>query len=117
MAKRDVRIVISEIIEAIDGIEAAVQGRTVEDFPKDWLLRHGVQRGLEIISEAARHLPQEYLSMTPNVPWRDIRGLGNVFRHEYYHVADTVVWSVITRHLPNLRTAMEQIEKEAARSA
>ena len=117
MAGRNVLVVISEIIAAMNGVEAAMKGKTVEDFSKDWLLKHGVERGLEIISEAVRHLPREYLDMTPDVPWKDIRGLGNVFRHEYQNVSDAVIWAVVARHLPRLRTAIEKIKDEAMRRA
>ncbi len=44
---RTAALAIADIIEAIDGISAALQGRTFEEFRSDWLLRHGVQRGIE----------------------------------------------------------------------
>ena len=47
------------ILEATEGIETAMQGKTLDDFGSDWLLRHGVERGIEIVSEAARHNPPE----------------------------------------------------------
>jgi len=45
MAPRRLNPVLDDIIDAIDGIEAAVHGKTFEEFQSDWLLRHGVQRG------------------------------------------------------------------------
>jgi uncharacterized protein with HEPN domain len=49
-----VRPALRAILDAIDGIENATRGKTVDDFAADWLLRYGIQRGIEIISEAAR---------------------------------------------------------------
>jgi uncharacterized protein with HEPN domain len=46
---RLIRPALKAILEAIDGIGAATQGKTIDDFASDWLLRHGVQRGIEII--------------------------------------------------------------------
>jgi hypothetical protein len=57
------------ILEAIDGIETAVRGKTLDDFACDWLLRHGVQRGIEIISEAARRIPPELQATQAQIPW------------------------------------------------
>ena len=54
---RKIGPVLDEILNAIDGIQAALAGKSIADFERDWLLRHGVQRGIEIISEASRHLP------------------------------------------------------------
>lgn len=56
---RKVRPVLDEILKAITGIEAVIVGKTFDDFEREWLLRHGVQRGIEIISEASRHLPAD----------------------------------------------------------
>ena len=49
---RKVRPVLQEMLTAIEGIETAITGKTFADFQSEWLLRHGVQRGIEIISEA-----------------------------------------------------------------
>ncbi|MDH6232722.1 uncharacterized protein with HEPN domain [Mesorhizobium soli] len=68
MAPRKVRPILAEMIDALDGIAAATAGKSLADFRKDWLLKHGVQRGIEIISEAARHIPDELLQAAPDVP-------------------------------------------------
>ncbi|NTS31990.1 DUF86 domain-containing protein [Phyllobacterium sp. BT25] len=108
MPRRRIEPVVAEIIEAIDGIEISTRNKSLADF-KDWLLRMGVQRALEIISEASRHLPDELLLIAPEIPWKQIRGIGNILRHEYHRLADSIVWSVVTDHLPQLRIAMTKI--------
>src|SRR5471030_1341232 len=75
--------ILHEIIAAIDGIQVAVAGKTFADFQKDWLLRHGAQRAIEIISEASRHVPDHLKTMHPSIRWLSIAGIGNVLRHEY----------------------------------
>lgn len=107
MAKRLLAPVLTEILSAINGIQTAVAGKTIEDFKKDWLLRRGVERGIEIISEAARHIPDEILTDYPAIPWKQVRGVGNVLRHEYHRIAEPVIWDVVVRHLEPLKTAVE----------
>ena len=97
---RRVRPALRAILDAIDGIEQAVRGKTREDFTAEWLLRHGTQRGIEIISEAARRIPTDLQATQPLVPWAQIIGIGNVLRHEYHRISDTVVWNVVLTHLP-----------------
>ena len=80
MARR-VQPALRAILEAIAGIEGAVQGKTLDDFAADWLLRHAVQRGIEIISEATRRIPQDLLAAQPQVSWAQIKGIGNTLRH------------------------------------
>ena len=105
-----VRPALRAILEAIEGIEAAVQGKTRDAFAADWLLRHGVQRGIEIISEAARRIPPDLWATRPEVPWVQIIGISNVLRHEYHRVSDTIVWNVVDTHLPPLKRAVEAID-------
>ncbi|MBP1850062.1 HepT-like ribonuclease domain-containing protein [Rhizobium halophytocola] len=64
------------------------------------------QRALEIISQAARHLPDELLAHAPGVPWKQIRGIGNILRHQYHQIADDVIWAVVTDHLEPLKAAV-----------
>jgi uncharacterized protein with HEPN domain len=109
MARR-VRPVLRAILEAVAGIERSVEGKTFDDFVADWLLRHGVQRGIEIISEAARRIPADLQGTQPQIPWAQIVGIGNVLRHEYHRVSDKIVWNVVQTHLPPLRRAVEAIE-------
>ncbi|WP_366509678.1 HepT-like ribonuclease domain-containing protein [Mesorhizobium sp.] len=60
------------------------------DYQGDWVLKHAVQRGTEIISEASRALPDEVKALQPDIPGRQVRTIGNVLRHEYHGLADNV---------------------------
>lgn len=100
---------LEDILNAIAGVEAAVKGKSFEDFTQDWLIRHGVQRGIEIISEASRRLPDDLIVNYPEIPWKEIRGVGNVLRHEYHSISDRVIWNVVQQHLPPLRSCVEKM--------
>ncbi len=106
---RRVRPALHAILEAISGIEGAVRGKTLEDFGAEWLLRHGTQRGIEIVSEATRRIPPELRAAHPQIPWTQIMGIGNALRHEYHRVSDAVVWNVVQVHLPPLKAAVMAI--------
>jgi uncharacterized protein with HEPN domain len=87
--------VLDEMLKAIDGIQTAVTGKTFSDFEKEWLLRHGVQRDIEIISEASRRLPADIKARHPAIRWAAIAGIGNVLRHDYHSISNKVIWAVI----------------------
>lgn len=72
MATRKVKPVLAEIREAVQGIQTHSAGKSLADFEQDWLLRLAVQRALEIISEASRHIPDEVLETAPEIPWKKI---------------------------------------------
>jgi uncharacterized protein with HEPN domain len=106
---RRVAPVLDEILKAIDGIQSAIKEKTFDDFEQDWLLNHGVQRGLEIISEASHHLPAELKSEQPQIRWASIAGIGNVLRHRYHEVSNDIIWKVVQDDLPPLRIAVEDL--------
>ncbi len=112
MTSRKIGPVLAEILEAIDGIETHTAGKSLSDFERDWLLRLAVQRALEIISEACRHIPDDLLTFAPEIPWKKIRGIGNILRHEYHRIADDVVWVVVKENIGPLRAAIERIRQE-----
>ncbi|MET3582212.1 uncharacterized protein with HEPN domain [Mesorhizobium robiniae] len=99
----------------MDGIGTATAGKTLDDFRDDWLLRHGVERGIEIISEATRHIPDDLIALAPEIPWKQVRGIGDILRHEYHKTSDAIVWTVVTDSLPSLRLAVERILEASRR--
>lgn len=103
---RAFRHALSDILQAISGIEAAAAGKTLADYQNDWLLKHAIQRGIEIISEASRALPEEVRNLQPEVPWPQVRTIGNVLRHEYHGLSDPIIWGVVIDELPALKIAV-----------
>lgn len=109
MGRRHARHAIEDMLGAIEGITHAVAGKGFDAYRSDWLLSHGVERGIEIISEASRSIGEGVQSIRPDVPWQKIRTIGNILRHEYHDLSDTVIWGVVVDELPALRIALEDI--------
>jgi uncharacterized protein with HEPN domain len=59
-----------------------VAGLSFDGFKADRRTFYAVTRCLEIISEAARRLPSCLRDRHPELPWRAIMGVGNVYRHD-----------------------------------
>lgn len=103
---RDPNIVLREIIDAIDTVIGLCANMNYEQFRGSKVEKLAVERAIEIISEAVRHLPQAELDKYPAVPWRQIRAMGNILRHEYHHLNDKIVWDVAREELPDLRAKL-----------
>jgi uncharacterized protein with HEPN domain len=102
MAGRSIVTRLGEVIEQARNVGLAVRQRTYDDSIRDWILRLAIERGLEIISEASRHMRDEDKRRIPEVPWPKISAIGNVLRHEYDRTDPEVVWSAATEHVPRL---------------
>jgi uncharacterized protein with HEPN domain len=57
------------------------------------------------ISEAATKLGDIAVQLCPEIPWREVRGLGNRLRHDYGNVDVIRIWLLIERDLPALKAA------------
>ena len=64
-----------------------------------------VERGVEIISEASRHLPDDLKARNPEIPWQKVAGIGNILRHNYESIAAPVLWKLVQADLPALKKA------------
>jgi uncharacterized protein with HEPN domain len=86
-------------------------GLTFEQFKQSDLHFYAVMRALEIVSEAARRLPESFRDKHPELPWKQIMGIGNVLRHDYDNVVETIVWETTTHGLwPLLAVVASEIE-------
>jgi uncharacterized protein with HEPN domain len=100
MVQRLISPRLIDIVEAIERVHAILSIATLEAFEGSWEKRWLVERGLEILSEASRHLPDELKERNPEIPWRKVAGIGNVIRHNYEHIAADVLWKLALEDLP-----------------
>ena len=94
MTKRIVTPRLADIIEAIERIRHVLDGITLEAFEQNWEKRWLVERGIEVISEASRHLTDDIKGRRNEIPWSKVAGIGNVLRHAYDRVAPDVLWKL-----------------------
>jgi uncharacterized protein with HEPN domain len=113
MAGRIISPRLTDIIEAAEHIRSVLQGVPLEAFENDWQKRWLVERGIEIISEASRHIPDDLKDRRPEIPWRKVAGIGNVLRHDYERIAPDVLWKLAQDDLPLLEKVCRE-ELEAA---
>lgn len=103
---REPSIVIDEMLDHIDYVLAKVRDRDPIAFHADRDMRQSVERSLEIISEASRHLPKALKETRPEIPWPQVADFGNVLRHTYFAINPKIVWSVTVDDLPTLKQAL-----------
>jgi uncharacterized protein with HEPN domain len=105
---KDNRIYLIHIAEAIGEIERySASGR--EAFLENRMEQDAVIRKLEVIGEAAKHLPARIKELRSEIPWREIAAMSDKMMHEYLGVNLELVWAVVDRNLLGLKRAVEEL--------
>ena len=106
MPKRDVALLLEDILAAIGKIERYTAGIGREAFLGDEKTIDAVVRNLEIIGEAARQVPGDFAAAHPQVPWARIAGLRNRIVHDYFGLDLEIIWQILQVDLPQLKSQL-----------
>ena len=112
--KKGNRLYVLQIIEHAKLITEHVEEVDWRDFQADPLLQAAVERWLIIIGEASKKLSSEFLEHHSDIPWRQIRGLRNIVVHEYDSMDISVIYEVVSEHIPSLLSEMEAVRDTEA---
>lgn len=100
---RDYRLYLDDILEAIEWIVRYTEDLTFDDFEIDRKTQDAVIKNLQVIGEAARHLPDSVCICAPEIDWRKIIGMRNILIHEYFGINTAIVWDIVTNKLEFLQ--------------
>jgi uncharacterized protein with HEPN domain len=101
--KRPVLLRLTDMLEAIETAEGVLETLDYEAFRTDRARRYSIERCIEIVSEASRHIPEALKQDYPDVPWREIAATGNLIRHDYRRLDDRILWKIATRSFRDLK--------------
>ena len=89
------------------------QGKALEQYRKDELLRSGVERQLEILGEALNRAMVEEPGLEKKIPEaRRIVGIRNRIIHGYDTVDDEILWNVVSSKLQPLAALLAELVAE-----
>jgi uncharacterized protein with HEPN domain len=105
-----VRDYLGHMLDAVNQMRTYTNGKSLQDLYADRLLQDAVIRNLEILGEASRRLletdPDAALHL-PGIPFTAIYAMRNQLSHGYFAVDLDVVWNVVIRDIPDLRSQLQ----------
>jgi len=107
MPKRDADLLIEDMMAAIGKIERYTSGMDQELFRQDEKTVDAVVRNLEVVGEAARQMPEDFVAGHPEVSWRQIAGLRNRIVHDYFGLDLEMIWHVVRNDIPQLQVHLK----------
>lgn len=112
---RSWRLRILDIIECAEKVEAYTRGLDLASFASNGMVIDATVRNLEIMGEAARHVPPEVQARCPDVEWQLMNDMRNFLVHSYKRVNLGIDWDAVTRDVPRARDRLVRLlEDEGA---
>ena len=99
---REWRFYVQDMIEFSEKVLSYTEGLDQDAFIADGLTYDATLRNLELIGEAATHIPSEVRGAYPDIPWHAIVGTRNRLAHSYLSISDSIIWTVIQDAIPKL---------------
>jgi len=100
---------LEDILEAANKVLRYTNGMSLEAFRSDELVFDAVVRNLEIIGEAAKHLPREVQERMPDVEWSKAAAFRDVISHGYFGLNVHITWDVIRNKIPAISKSVETL--------
>ena len=106
---REWRFYVNDMIEFAEKVQLFTDGMDQDTFVSDDLTYDATLRNLELIGEAATHVPDTIREAHPEVPWRTLVGTRNRIAHGYLGIDDDIIWDIIQNDIPTLLPLLRRI--------
>lgn len=103
---REWRFYVADMLEFADKVRTYTSGMDQATFVNEAIIYDATLRNLELIGEAATHIPSAIRDRHPEIPWRAIIAAGNRLAHSYLSVDDDLIWNIIQDDVPKLLPAL-----------
>jgi uncharacterized protein with HEPN domain len=102
---------LKDMIGFAEKVIAYTQALDQDGFVTSGLNYDATLRNLELIGEAATHIPEDIREANTEIPWRLIIATRNQLIHGYLGVDNDTLWSIIQDDIPVLLSNLKTIRK------
>ena len=112
--KLEAKKLIYDLDQATELIATFTQGKQLQDYKADALLRSAVERQFEIVGEALNRLKKIAPDVAVQISdYQRIIGLRNVLAHGYDVISDEIIWDIVQNKLARLRQEIAEIQGDS----
>ncbi len=112
MSEREWHFYIDDMVRFTENVVNYTEAFDQATFVASGLNYDATLRNLELIGEAATHLPEEIRNRYPSIPWRMIIATRNRLIHGYLGIDKDTLWSIIQDDVPDLLVALKAINSK-----
>ena len=108
--QREWRFYITDMIAFAGNVISYTDGFDQDRFVDSGITYDATLRNLELIGEAATHIPQDVRDKYNQVQWRLIIATRNKLIHGYLGIDNDTLWSIIQTDVPELLNQLQKIK-------
>lgn len=103
---------LDDMIVFAEKVLSYTEGFDQNDFVTSGLTYDATLRNLELIGEAASHIPDGIRSAHPEISWRMIIATRNRLIHGYLGIDNDTLWSIIRDDIPELLPMLKALKRK-----
>jgi uncharacterized protein with HEPN domain len=111
---REWRFYLDDMIGFAERVLSYTEGFDQQRFIDSGLNYDATLRNLELIGEAATHIPDTVRQSNPQIPWRMIIATRNRLIHGYLGIDNDTLWSIIQTDIPTLLPLLQHLQQTNA---
>mgnify|MGYP001587272213 CR=1 FL=1 len=109
MKKRDHKLFVKDIVDAMEHIEEFVSDMSLDELEADEKTSSAVIRKFEIIGEAVKHVPNKIKDKSKDIQWKSMAGMRDRLIHAYFGIDYNLVWAAIKNEIPKLKPKLKKV--------
>ena len=109
MSEREWRFYISDMIASAEKVLSYTADMKQSDFEINDLTYDATIRNIEIIGEAATHIPENIRKQHPEIPWRMVIATRNQLIHSYLGIDNDILWNIVSADIPELLPKLQAL--------
>lgn len=109
MSKRDLDLILDDILECCQKIKRYTKNCTFDDFLNDDKTIDAVVRNFITIGEAISNIKDDFKTENPQIEWKTIKNFRNKMVHDYTGTDYEVVWDVVVNHIDELEFQIQEL--------
>jgi len=110
MSEREWGFYLDDMIKFCEKVLFYTERLNQEGFETDEKAYDATLRKLELLGEAATHIPLAIRAKSSVIPWRQIVATRNQLIHGYLGVDNDILWSIIQDDIPILLQELKKLK-------
>ena len=111
---REWHFYVDDMIDFAGKVITYTEGLDQAAFVASGLNYDAAIRNLELIGEAATHLPETVRAANPGLPWRLMIATRNRLIHGYLGIDNDTLWSIIETDIPGFLPKLRRLREQSS---